>query len=374
MSMSEELLAAAESLLDEEFNSGYVAEAPEPLVESDAAPVQPDTPELTIDAEGRAHGPDGKFVALSDEGSESPEDDSVVDADAGEEPATGPEAQASELPAPKAVEDEFIEIELSDPDVEAYLAKYDGDFVAALKAATEAQKVIGRQGEELGTKRQENEQLNAVIAQLQGLEARLTPYRSDIDEEPQSLVGEVLQRAAETGHFDEATYEAALSAWAESDPFTAARLDAQVTFARQQAESMVATPQAPGNDALAREVDAFKSRHSDLDALLPAMNELAGQRPVLQRALYEGSAEERALALEDLYSLAKSRSIATDTSTAARKVILRAKADADKAKSDAAVVGASRTSAVTSDAPTGDRLLEQALRSMSGLDDLVIEG
>lgn len=378
MSMSEEMLAAAEALLDEEFNGGEVAEAPEPLVESDAVPAEPVTPALTIDAQGRTHGPDGKFVAPNDEAPEPVEDGSVVDPDEVPAQEVAAEVAASEPVAPAAVEDE-IELDaetLGISDDHILFTKYGGDLLKALDALGAGQSTVGSLGNELGDLRKENEALQKLVQQVGSLEARLTPYRSDIDEDPQSLVGEVLQRAAETGHFDEATYEAALAGWAESDPFTAARLDAQVAMARQQAEVQVASQasQAPGNDALAREVDAFKTRHPDLDTALPAMNELAAQRPVLQRALYEGSAEERAQALEDLYTLAKSRSNETATSSAAKRVILRAKADADKAKSDAAVVGASRTSAVTPTAPTGDRLLEQALRSMSGLDDLVIEG
>lgn len=371
--MSESWEAAAAALVNDGFIDG-AAEAPDSAVEPATAPPVADTPELTIDASGRAHGPDGKFAPKDSPEPEEASAEEEVPTDVGIEPEAESEVAES---APES--DELI-FELDDPDVLGYLDKYDGDVAKALKAATEAQSLIGRQGEELGNTRKENESLQEVVAQLKALEDRLqyqsVPYRNDSDDNPQGLIQEVLERASQTGHFDDATYEAAIQSWGLEDPFGAARFDAQVAVARQQAEAAVQEPPATGPDALAGEIEAFKGRHPDYQQMLPAIQELAAQRPLLGRSLYEGSAQERAQALQDLYDLAKSRTAASDTSTAVRKVILRAAAEAETAKADAAVVGASRSSAASSEPaePTGDRLLEQALRKTGLGDDFVVVG
>ena len=362
MSTPDPLLAAAEALLDEEFNQGAVEDPPQLDVEPAAAPVEPETPSLTVDATGRTHGPDGKFVAASDE-------ETVEETEEVEEPVSEPEEEGQPEGTPEGeVETDDLVFEL-DPEIESVLEKYDGDLNKALRALNEGQSLIGRQGSELGELRTQMQELVTLVQQNQFNPMLYAPYKNSVDEEPGALVGEVLQRAAESGNFDEATYERALAAWAEEEPFPAARLDAQVAMARQMAQQ--AAPQ-PGAEDLAKEVDAFKERNPDFQQLLPTVNELVEQRPLLKRSLYEGTAQERVQALDDLYSLAKSRTTQSDTSAAAKKVILRAKADADKAKGDAAVVGASRTSAVDTE-PKGNALLQQALRDLSGLDDLVIE-
>jgi hypothetical protein len=342
---------------------------------SEAAP-ETDTPTLTVDAQGRTHGPDGKFVSNSEDSQETEETEEAETAD---EPAAEQQA-ADEQNAPQDetpegeeadASEEYLEV---DPD-HPFFAKYGGDPDKAFAALEEAQRHVGRVGNEVGDLRKENEQLQQLLAQMQALETRLTPYQNDPEDNPQGLIQEVLQRAGDTGHFDEATYNRALALWAEEEPFAAARLDAQVAMAKAMAaqtpEPAQAEPEAP--DALAAEVEAFKERNPDFQTLIPEINKIAEERPLLRQALESGTAQSRAMALQDLYDLAKSRSNVTATSEATRKVILRAAQEADKAKSDAAVVGASRSSGATPPAPSGNKLLEQTLRELHGLDDFVIE-
>ena len=377
MSESDYVLAAAERILEEDFGGENIwAEDPVgTYVEPEEAPVQPDTPELTFDATGRAHGPDGKFV--SQEGDASAEEAAGEPEVAEVEPETDPSAEAvpTDDGGQDPPEDNVLELDaetLGIGDDHPLFTKYGGDLSKALEALDEAQRRVGERAHEVGNLRAENESLNQLLQEMATLRAQVTPYQNDLDEDPKALVMEVLQRTAETGYFDEGTYQRALSTWGEEEPFEAANLNAQVQMAKMAAKTSAPEAESSGPD-LAEEVDAFKERHPDFQQLLPAINTLAEQRPLLQRSLYEGSPQERAQALEDLYELAKSRSNQTATSEAAKKVILRARVEADKAKSDAAVVGASRTSAVELEKPiTGDRLLEQALRELSGLEDFVV--
>lgn len=356
MSMPEEWLAAAESFVNEEFNSGVV-EAPQSDVEPDAAP-ETDTPELKIDAQGRAHGPDGKFVGSAEEEiTADAEVDDSLEADAQE--AEEVSDDNTEEDAGTEVEDEILELEVDDPEVLAFLDKYDGDVVKALKAAQEAQSLIGRQGNELGELRELREQFEAfqetLLLQQQG---QGIDWEEAIDESPEAATLMALRFQ------NQPKFEEALTAWSADDPLRAFMF-------LQQANEFEDEPAEPDGD-LATEVESFKQRNPDFQTVLPSIQELAAQRPVMQRALNEGTPQERALALEDLYQLAKSRTRESETSTAARKVILRAKVEADKAKSDAAVVGASRSSAVEA-APTGDSLLQKTLAGFLGDDSFVIE-
>lgn len=373
MSMSEGWEAAAAAMVNDEFPV-VEAEVPEPAVEPAAAPAEPDTPELTIDAQGRAHGPDGKFVASGSE--EEPEATGSTEEEVPAAVGIEPEAESNE---------DVLELDadaLGIDEDHILFTKYGGDLNAALGALAESQRIVGERANEVGSLRKENDELRQLRDEMEAFRAQMTaaqvPYQSDVDENPQGLITEVLQRVEQTGYFDQRTYEAAIQSWALEDPFGASRFDAQVQYHRAMAAQAEAQPQPEpqGPDALAAEMEAFKQRYPDAQQLLPAIEEMAVQRPVLARALTEGSAQERVQALEDLYSLAKARSTQTDTSEAVKKVILRATAEADKAKSDAAVVGASRTSAVkTEEAPTGDRLLEAALREQLGLDDFrVVDG
>lgn len=375
--MSDDFLAAAESLMDSEFNRG-VAEAPvEVDVEPAAAPAEPDTPELKIDAQGRAHGPDGKFVAASDENPVSaPEEDSETTIEADPEAQEADEDTVEDSPA----EDNVLELDAETLGIDAdhpLFTKYGGDLQKALTALAESQRLVGERAHEVGGLRKENEELQQLIAEFQSFKAMALPYQHSVDENPEGLANEIVQRAMETGDvrvLDDPRFAEAIENWGLEEPFQAAQFAAQVQIAKTMAlQAAYSQPEEPSGD-LAAAVEAFKQRTPDLQQVLPVMNELAEQRPVLQRALYEGNAEERALALQDLYELAKSRSTETATSEAARKIIITAAKEAEKAKSEAAVVGASRTSAVQPEAPSGDRLLEQALRDLSGLEDLVVEG
>ncbi len=368
MAMPEEWLAAAESLLDDEFNAG-VSE-PQSDVEQAGAP-SGDTPELKVDAQGRAHDAEtGKFVSLKGDEDSAEEE---VPADAGIEPeAEQPEAEAEEEVEAEATTEEIEELILElEPD-HPFFAKYGGDPDKALKALEEAQSMVGRKGQELGDVRQELQQLRELVQQGQQQQhfqpAYYGPYESDIDENPEALVYEALERG------DGQTVQKAIEAWGEIEPFKAATF---VTVALPQMLQSLTEPQeqyqaqpAPTTD-LASEFASFMERHPDANQHLQGINQVLMERPHLAAAVQDGDPKARTQAFEDAYLLARSQSSASDTSAAARKIVLRAKLEADQAKSDAAVVRASRSSAAET-RPKGNDALQQVLRDVSGLDDLVI--
>lgn len=354
----EDWLAAAESLMDEELNSGVSAEAPQTAVEPAEAP-EGDTPELKIDATGRAHdATTGKFVSTKED---EPQEDSAeeeVPADVGIEPEAETEEEVAQ-------EIEELVYEIDDPDLLDYLSKYDGDVVKALKAAREAQSLIGRQGSELGELRQELRQLAENLQRPQQ-PVYVGPYQNDIDENPEGLVYEALERG------DAQTVQQALEAWGEVEPFKAASFLAalpQMLHSLQQEEPQYQQEQP--TTSLESEFAAFKERHPDIERHLPGIQKVLTERPHLHAAVASGDPRARAQAFEDAYLLARSQSTEADTSVAARKIVLRAKAEADKAKADAAVVRASKTSSAEVRGNPNEKL-QETLRTLSGLDDLEI--
>lgn len=116
-----------------------------------------------------------------------------------------------------------------DPDVAAYLARFQGDPDKALKAAVEAQKLIGRQGNENG-------ELKAQLAKLEGRldQIALTPAtpqpqwqmmgRDGIDEAfANDLPGNVVSWAVNAGAPD-AQIESILKVWGEDDAYSALQM------------------------------------------------------------------------------------------------------------------------------------------------------
>lgn len=313
------------------------------------APVAADStePELVADEQGNLHGPDGKFVekgeqaAADDVEEEEEEDDETDDTD----PAT-------------AVTPEEWELNLDDPDIESFLAKYDGDLNKALRGAVEASKMVGRQGGELGELRL----LEGKVQALQDMVAAKAepapaaqPYvnwNELIDDDPKQAA----QVAMQHGNVD--AMIAAVNAWADlgepRDAFEAATFLNNVQRGYEMANlrhEFASKESAPTPGATAdEEVAKVLTKHPDLEKFLPAIGEIAKERPLLKQAIESGSPHEAAMALEDLYLIVRSRD--TDTSDAVKKVRVRASEESKKARADAAVVSASRGSAASGDQPT----------------------
>lgn len=335
------------------------AEVDQPDQETDTATTAPaelegdttDTePELVLDAQGNLHDPEtGKFVRKAT-------DEEIASVEEGEE-----EEEVEEERDDEPLADGEFELVIDDPDVEAFLAKYDGDLNKALKGAVEASRTLGRQGSELGELRK----LQGTVEELRGLVEQsanrpapqpYVDYASLIENDPKQAA----QVAMKHGNVD--AMMAAVSAWADSDEprdaFEAATFLNNVMrgYEMDQLREEFKANAAPAVQAASsneeQEIAKVLTKHPDLEKFLPAIGQIAQERPFLKQALEAGTPEQKATALEDLYLLARSRQDPADTSEAIRKIRVRTAEESKKAKADAAVVSASRGSAASGDQPT----------------------
>ncbi len=257
-----------------------------------------------------------------------------------------------------------------------FFTKYGGDPEAALKALEESQSMIGRQGQELGELRRLQERQDLLEQQLKQQQEVQQPESNNIDwgaliEHDPAQAAQMAYQYADAG-----ALQAAVDAWGEEDPFQAAmfaqrlaqehlQYELQQRFESQQASL---GPQSLPEDVQV-EIRAVKDSHDDFDQYIPAMTKLSQELPLLAQTLQQGDAKTRAMALEDLYRIAKSQDI-PDTSDARRTIALRVKSETDQAKADAAVVAASSSAP---SAVSGTDLFKQRFREATGLTDVDVE-
>lgn len=344
------MLDAAEEALSVLFEDAY--EAPERSTEPAEASEAGDTPELTIDATGRAHGEDGKFVAK-----ETTEEDASGEG-MPEAPETVEEVPTEdETPGEEAGTEEDYVLEVDDPELwDLIESKYGGDVGKALSALKDAQSVIGRQGTELG--------------ELRELREQMADFQQEIMRQQQSqgvdwagMIEEDAEQAAfmAVEYRDPIALEKAVEAWGQEDPFKA-----MMFMSRLQQSAIEEAQSFAPEQSLEVEVAGLKARYPDLQERLPGMQARLAERPVLAQALQSGDPRSRALALEDLYLLDKSRTTESDTASSARRIILKAKAETDAAKADATVVSATKSSAATGPPKNPNEKLEEVLGDIFG--------
>ena len=345
----------------EETTEETADEAPaDEVTDSEDAPEQGTEPVADgtyVDENGRLRGPDGKFVAKDAQEADTEEDTPP-------EEAASTEAEAEEW---------VLDI---DPDVQSFLDKYNGDLNKALRGAIEAQKMVGRQSAEVGELRKVQADLEALKEQVtrrQEPQQPLPDYRSMIEEDPRTAA----ITAYENQHWD--AMGAALASWSQEDPVEA-RLFAmnvkhEADMIQQRLDFEQRLEQAPKGDEQTQfttAVAGLVQKYPDLEATLPVIGKLAEERPLLRSTLESGTPAERAAALEDLYLIAKSRTVESDTSEAVRQVQVRVSDEAREARAAAAVVSSSGASAAAGDQPTkadefrgafADKLREQGLWS-----------
>ncbi len=316
--------------------SGETEDTPEgPAVSTEENATEETEETVVVDARGRKHGVDGKFVGAESE--EAPELEEAVESEEVEE----------------------IILNIEDPALQAYLEKYDGDVIEALKAANSAQGVIGRQGLELGSVKSELAEIKQILQHR--AEPMIPITRELIENEPAQAAALAVKQA------NVEALTAAIDVWKEYEPFEAGlfvsnlQFDLRLDDLRQEYEGRTAAPAAPSQSEVDAEVAKVITAHPDIEKFLPAIGKIARERPYLQAALESGSPKEKAAALEDAYALARSQD--TDTSREAiKRVVLKTQDETRKARADAAVVTAGRRSAATSDQPTGADLFRQAFR------------
>lgn len=360
----------------EDAASGKLVEVDPPAGDTPVSvekPRDPDTGRFTTKVEPEGD-PEGYTEEVPVEtGEEAPEAPT---------PVAEPDPDGQSVGTPEGLtEDENLVLELDEDIADLVNTKYGGDLGAALRGLKEAQSLIGRQGSELGETRaaaqaaaEENAFYRELLDRFSSLEARMIPWQNDVDMDPAALAQEMVARAAETGDItilDQPLYQQAIETWGEDEPFKAAQFATSVNMARLHAAQVA--EQAPPT-TLGAEMESLKQRLPDIQQRLPAIQQEAEKRPALARLLHDEDPRTRASALEDLYHLSGGAGT-PDTSAAARRIVLQAKAEADAAKADAAVVSATHTTPPPAPPKSGDDALTEALQEHLGLgDDFKIVG
>jgi len=239
----------------------------------------------------------------------------------GSEAAAAEEDDEPGEPAESA--EQPLALSIDDPEVQAYLEKYDGDPVKALKAATEAQALLGRQGRELGELRAWAEQ---------HLAAEAAPAQPQFDQdaldtwffENPSRVPDVARDAFYAGNQQLA--DAALAAWKEIDSRAASAFETEMITQRVRAEIH---QEAASREQLAASwheaAERFAQDHPDLDQLAPKMREIAPQYPGIVQVLQSGDPQSKLEVLDFLYEKARGQS--ADTLRATAREIAREQAE-----------------------------------------------
>lgn len=276
---------------------------------------------------------------------------------------TEPEAPAA--PAAEAVEPEAPavpathELTVDDPEVQAYLEKFGGDPAKALQAAVEAQRLLGRQGQELGELRSLVEQGFQTLEQRQAAAAQ-PQYDPDALEgwfaENPSKIPEIAAAAYYRG--DEFLLDQAIVAWEEVDKAGARRFERQISVAQARAELHAETTQQTAVVAGWNEVAAsFAEDHPDVEQIAPKMRELATQYPNIVSVLQSGDPTAKREVLDFLYEKA-SRGQETDTRARAREIAREQEQGRQEAIEAAAVASGSAVVPATT-ATVGDRIANE---------------
>ena len=236
---------------------------------------------------------DGFAAAMAGLGVEPDEGESLSDTSVAaglvEEPASAPERgpdgrfvpkeEAQDTPAPETAVDTSTE----DPAVAAYLAKYNGDQAAALKAAADAQSVIGRQGTELGQTREQLARLEGQIQALMSQQATPTgPVLSadQVEEQAVELATSLGYHAAATKAAndslagDSRVYDVLLRNWVIEDPIGAQRFDLDFQLWKRSPEAQGQQPEeTPVDPRLTTLIE-----QAEVQAMTDALGVVAGER------------------------------------------------------------------------------------------------
>jgi len=256
--------------------------------------------------------------------------------------------QDGEEPEEQEVEDEdAVDAFSDDPQVLAYLAKYQNDPERALKAAVQLQQALGRQGQEKAVLNRRVQELESQIAQQQAFQtgALLNP-------EQQQWVGEAVesgnptlyvQQAVQAGEFELA--RAVCAEWARESPYEALRVSQAVDGAEYNAH--VQQTQAPLEEPVDHSIllnalveNGFDDLPLYADQMTSTLNSLGPGHPLVMDARSSDFAVS-AKALINLYEIARA-STATVKNTR-EPVRANSKTDAAEARRRAVVSSSSAT-------------------------------
>lgn len=267
------------------------------------------------------------------------------------EPEVEAEAEAEKPEPPRDDAGRFLPHKFTDPEIQGLVEKYGGDVNQALKAAVEAQRLIGRQGQELGELRKQMEET---------LEQRLTQFQQQTQQAQyapsmvQSYIDDgnyyaAAETARQTGN--QALLGHVLSSWGADSPYEATVYTSalqQQEFARQIEERLgqfreMAQPitQITSQQKMGQALTEFSEGKPDMQQVAPEMLKVAEQSPTVVALLAQDDPQVRAEVLDYLYTKARAR-IGDTLATAKQNADAQAQDEARQAKQQA-TVGSSAT-------------------------------
>lgn len=304
--------------------------------------------------------------------SESEEPSEEEGAEEEEEGAESDEAEAEEPDEDKPDEDgeteeekqEILAFASEDPEVQALLAKYQGDPERALKAQVQLQLALGRQGQEKAVLARKVEELERTIRQAQAFSGSgviLTEeQRAWVDEAASSgQPAAYAKQAVEVGEFDLA--RAVCAEWAREHPFEAMRTATAIDAAEQHFMGDVAASEngngstQPGEitgvviNALADEFPDMRNYEGEMVSTLTSLGET---HPLVIDAR-SGDPDAAVRGILGIYEIARAK---TATVSQARNDVKRKRReDADGARGRA-VVSSAHSSPSPGETPRSARL------------------
>lgn len=265
----------------------------------------------------------------------------------------GPEILEGAIAAPEEIvetpiQEEEMFLDLT-PETEELLKRFGGDLNKALQSAADAQKLINRQGGEVGDLRKQNEEILRQLSELKEAQARPQLRWPDEDDEPEDAV-EALQSIAESAFYAEDldTFVRAYEAWKQIDPLGA---NAYSLLKQTEARVLAAQPQT-SSPSLEQGVNALLEKYPqlntpDFQAQLGAeLQKLPTLGRLLRGEIPGTTPAERVAALEELAQRVASRQVDDNSRKAQRRVAVRNAEEAAKARREARVAQESQAKTV----------------------------
>lgn len=267
-----------------------------------------------------------------------PEEEEAEDEDEGDDEG---EEEEGEQEAP-------LGFDTDDPDVQAYLAQYQGDPLKALRAAAELRRAFGRQGNDLAAIRQQNEELQRSIVEARALSGGARPLSGEQSEWAEAAAlsgnpGSYVQQAMQAGEFDLA--RAVCREWAREDPFEANRVGQFVDSVEYQSRQAQQAPLQASTPDILEALWANVPGMKEWEPQMVSVFENLGEHHHLVQESRSNDPDVAMRALINIFEIAK----ASTASVQERKSEIKRKAreEADGARSKAAVSSSSNSPKAT---------------------------
>jgi len=238
-----------------------------------------------------------------------------------------------------------------DPEIQAFLAKYQGDQEKALKGAAELQRAYGRQGGELNQLREQNAQLQQMLTEAQTFAGGGVPLNEEqrgwVEEAAASVnPGAYIRQALSQNEFELA--RAVCREWAHENPFEANRAGQYIDLAENQAYETAQAPQQVTTDDV---LQALGNAMPELNSWWPTMatvtRNLGSEHPLVQEAR-STDADTAMRGVIGIYEIARASS--ASVSEAKKEIKRRNRESADGARKRATVTSGA-TSPKTTETP-----------------------